>query len=52
VSAKGLISALSKGDAARQPGCVERVADLSSQQEATEIELGLVTRARQVSAAR
>ena len=50
VSAKGLISALSKGDALRGSlAASERVADLSSQQEATEIELGLVTRARQVS---
>ncbi len=50
VSAKGLISALSKGDALRGSlQASERVADLGSQGAATEIELDLVEKARLVS---
>ena len=50
MSAKGLISALSKGDALRGSlQASERVADLGSQGAATEIELDLVEKARLVS---
>jgi multidrug resistance efflux pump len=50
VSAKGLISALSKGDALRGSlQASERVADLGSQEEAAKIELDLVEQARLVS---
>lgn len=50
VSSKGLISAMTKGDALRGSlQAAERVADLSSQEKATETELALVEKARSVS---
>jgi len=51
VSTKGLVSAMTKGDALRgNLAASERVADLESQQTATMIELDLVAQARTVSA--
>lgn len=50
VSSKGLISAMTKGDALRGSlQAAERVADLGSQEASTEIELNLVSKAREVS---